>query len=451
METQMDHAVRDMIGRRSEQQDSARVAEALVGDQPGLLIIVADGMGGAVGGQVASTVATRAFEEDFLGNPNQAIDQRLNAALEAANAAIAAEVRRDRGLDGMGCTMIGVFTDGRHTHWISVGDSLLLVARAGMLDRLNEDHSMAAVLDRAADRGEISREEAETSHQRNVLRSALTGREVALIDRGSTILAPDSRLIAATDGLLTLPFSVTAKIACEAPGANPLATTLLAAIRADMPSDQDNVTIAVAIAGGAPPHSGPPTPRWARHVIAVGSVVFIAAVAALVVLHLHGHPKGKQNEIARPVVMGARSETPQQPEAPSPSASARTDRGVQDNIVLSDQKAVVTPQQREALPPSKVKQTPPQRVAGPTQTTLPKPAAESNPALPAAPPPAQEPPVQAPPSAPAAAAAAATAEGATVTPPPTEPRKAKKTSFWDKFWKGPSRNADAKSAAKEGS
>jgi serine/threonine protein phosphatase PrpC len=282
-----------IIGRRLEQQDAARDIVTLVGDRSVLLVIVADGMGGAVGGRVASTVAAAAFEERFLAAPGQDLPARLSGALQAANNALALEIDRDRSLQGMGCTLVAVVTDGREASWISVGDSLLLMAdRPGHLERLNEDHSLGALLDQAAKRGEITRQEAETSYRRNMLRSALTGQAIALIDRGTQVLKPGARLLLATDGILTLAYDRIRQLAAEAPSPVALTTAILDAVEANMPDDQDNLTVAVVDTPRPAPSRAPsqPTPQlgtplWAKATIGIGATVFVLAIAALVALH----------------------------------------------------------------------------------------------------------------------------------------------------------------------
>jgi serine/threonine protein phosphatase PrpC len=244
-----DAAIRATIGRRQQQQDSARLARVRLPDgREALLVIVADGMGGAVGGQIASERAVEAFAGHAAASDAPVAD-RLRGALNAANTAIVSAVATDPRLAGMGCTLIGAVVDGDRIDWISVGDSLLLVLADGKIDRLNADHSLAAVLDRSAQRGEISAAEAAASDQRHLLRSALTGDPIPLVDAGSATLGNGARVIAATDGILTLAFERMAALASDAATVDGAAGAIVDAVEAIMPDDQDNLTVVVAAIG----------------------------------------------------------------------------------------------------------------------------------------------------------------------------------------------------------
>jgi serine/threonine protein phosphatase PrpC len=276
------YAVDAAIGRRSEQQDKAWAGPIrLANGEAALLLVVADGMGGAAGGQVASATALAAFRQRFEADGSvSSLTNRLRSAVQAANQAIAAAIARDRTLTGMGTTFIGaVLHDGKIT-WVSVGDSLLLAVHDGVLRRLNEDHSLAVVLDAAAGRGEISVAEAQSSTQRNVLRSALTGGRIAMIELDSASLKRGAWLIAATDGILTLQFAKVSQLAGNAREPHALAQAILAAIAEDMPADQDNVTLAVT---RAMPRRGSRSkaPPWAMVVIGLAVVAFLMAMAGL--------------------------------------------------------------------------------------------------------------------------------------------------------------------------
>lgn len=284
-------SLKAIIGRRAQQQDNAQLLRLrLPGGGTGLLVIVADGMGGAVGGQIASELAVDAFKQSMAAN-GAGIERRLRTALDAANAALAKAITEDRGLKGMGCTLIGAIIEGDRINWISVGDSLLLQSTGRRLLRLNADHSMATVLDQAAQRGEIDTHEAATSEQRHMLRSALTGDAIAMIDEGAAVLAAGTRLIAATDGILTLNQAQIAALMAGAANAEAAAGAIIGAVEARMPDDQDNLTLAVIDIGGGgnaqsvSQHAAPqpaPRRRWAAVLLLViGLVVSSGAAIAL--------------------------------------------------------------------------------------------------------------------------------------------------------------------------
>lgn len=319
-------SLKAIIGRRSQQQDHAQLLRMrLPGGGDGLLVIVADGMGGAVGGQIASELAVAAFKQSMAAS-DVAIESRLRHALDAANAALARAVAEDRGLKGMGCTLIGAIVEGDRINWISVGDSLLLQAKEGRLQRLNADHSMAIVLDQAAARGEISADEAATSEQRHMLRSALTGDPIAMIDEGTATLGAGTRLIAATDGILTLSQAELAALMADAADADAAASAVIGAVEARMPDDQDNLTLAVVDIGGAGsasrakamPHPAP-RGRWAAILLllsglAVSGASAIAWALGVDVVKLFAGSAPAPTPIPAP--------KPKPDPAPSPSATA---------------------------------------------------------------------------------------------------------------------------------
>src|SRR5688572_18531629 len=154
-----DIAARAILGKRSSQQDAWRVidnrgtdladkaANGSVSADNRTLVIVADGVGGYAGGEVASNLACDAFVNSFLKEQGS-IDARLKAALGVANTAIGDAQRRHPDKKDMSTTFIGIYLDGDKMTFVSVGDSLLLRYRDEEIHRVNLDHSYADVLDR---------------------------------------------------------------------------------------------------------------------------------------------------------------------------------------------------------------------------------------------------------------------------------------------------------------
>ena len=219
-----------------------------------LLAVLADGMGGHVGGAAASRTACDAFALAYRNNRGN-IAGRLEQSLYAADRAIAAYVARHPDLSGMGCTLVGVLYDKGKINWISVGDSLLYLYRDGKIRRLNEDHSMAPQIDAAAERGQISWEEARNHQDRNVLISVVRGRNLSPkdpIDKGAApikIKAGDWVLVA-SDGLQSLTDEeIAAHTKRNRSGtAEELVEVLLREVRNKNSPHQDNTTI-IAIKG----------------------------------------------------------------------------------------------------------------------------------------------------------------------------------------------------------
>ena len=235
-----------ILGAREVQQDEHDFIDGATLDPAGQhpVVIVADGMGGHAGGEMASRVAVRAFIDAY--GPDGTPAGRLRAALDAANRAIDAAVFENLSLDGMGTTLVAaaVTTDG--LEWISVGDSPLYLYRDGRLKRLNEDHSMAPVIEalRENDDPETAR-----GMNPNELRSALVGFTLTKVDASPMpeLLLPGDLVVAATDGLNTLNVDETASIISDCRGDGPEAVTdaLLAAVAARAVPTQDNATVAI--------------------------------------------------------------------------------------------------------------------------------------------------------------------------------------------------------------
>jgi protein phosphatase len=252
-----DHACRATQGARSYQEDQALVwsppAEARDDGEtalrpPGgeLLAVLADGMGGHAGGAVASRTACESFIEAYSRHSGPVRD-RLLAGLAAANAAIAETVDRDPTLSGMGSTLVGAAFGAGGVEWVSVGDSPLLLYRRGEVALLNEDHSLAPELDRMAAAGRISAEEARRDPRRHMLRSAVTGDEIELVDlsRRPLVIEPGDYIVLASDGLQTLDCREIARIitAYAADGADAVSAALIRAVEALRDPHQDNATV----------------------------------------------------------------------------------------------------------------------------------------------------------------------------------------------------------------
>ncbi len=249
-----DFGRRTTQGAREYQEDSSAVQPGaatpiIAGDGEAcneLLAVLADGMGGHTGGALASRLICEHFISTFEGCPGE-IPAKLSQSLEAANDAIAERIESDPVLSGMGSTVIGVaFTD-KGVEWVSVGDSPLILFRRGEIAMLNEDHSLAPELDRLAASGEITREQARQDPRRHMLRSAVTGEELDLIDqsRQPLVLEDGDVVVLASDGLHTLESNEIERIitAYAKDGAEAVASALIRSVEALRDPHQDNATV----------------------------------------------------------------------------------------------------------------------------------------------------------------------------------------------------------------
>ena len=266
-----------LLGARKDQQDSYLAQELnAAGD---LLAIVADGMGGQAAGALASQTATKAFSDVFVNllSRGGGLQAAFDGALHAANEAIhhSQEARAER--EGMGTTLLAVHVSDQGLSWVSVGDSPLLLCRGQSISRLNEDHSLRGLPEfRGGPHG-------------NMLRSALTGQEISLIDFQVDPLPLRSGdvLILASDGLLSLDAQdIIAELSApdlKAPGE--IGQRLLDAVSEKNDPRQDNCTV-IAI-GMSSIERAPPIietkPRRARP-RPIGTVVILLCIAFVLVL-----------------------------------------------------------------------------------------------------------------------------------------------------------------------
>jgi serine/threonine protein phosphatase PrpC len=254
-----DFAGRQSIGSRDEQQD-AYAFSLIEGDgEKGIaesfLLLLADGMGGYQGGREAAMAAVQGFVDAFFGL-EQAQDaenppgKKLKEALLAANSSVLALVESDEERFGdAGTTLLAMLCKRDSVHWISVGDSPLFLWRKKKMVRLNEDHSMRAVLARKVAEGQMSAADVETHPERNMLLAALNGEEPEKIDAPSEAfkLEPGDILLAASDGLLSLPLPQIEALLTKnlKKSASDIVRLLLDKVAAQKIAKQDNATIAV--------------------------------------------------------------------------------------------------------------------------------------------------------------------------------------------------------------
>ncbi len=245
-------------GARNYQEDTAAVwpadgAEPRVPARPSaqshdgsIVAVLADGMGGHAGGALASRMVCEHFLDACVSR-NGPVSERLIEALQVANLAVARKVAENPMLSGMGSTLIGARFGTEGVEWVSVGDSPLLLYRAGEIALLNEDHSLAPELDRMVAAGRMTEEEARHDPRRHMLRSAVTGDEIDMVDvsRRPLKLETGDYVILASDGLHTLePLEIARLISAYGrEGAQAVAKALIREVELLREPHQDNATV----------------------------------------------------------------------------------------------------------------------------------------------------------------------------------------------------------------
>ena len=254
------------------------------GETPAVLMVLADGMGGEAGGAIASCCVVEAFLHHFREVEGEA-ERKLDRCLDIANREVMAHVDADPDMEGMGSTVVAAVYDGRSVRWLSAGDSPMWLFTGGRLERLNADHSMAPVLDRMAEIGEITRDAALSDGTRHMLRSAVTGTSLDLVDRGHRRLSLETGeyLLMASDGIETLAEEeIEQCIGATHGGASAAASALLSAVKAAARPHQDNVTfLLLAGKGSATQPIGLPVQATEKAARPFWQVAHRSAVAAL--------------------------------------------------------------------------------------------------------------------------------------------------------------------------
>ena len=155
---------------------SLTVAEQVIGPR-GSLFMVADGMGGAAAGEIASSMAAQQIFDHLAKvwshDPDNSPEQfalRMREAVEHANAEIHAYAGEHPEVRGMGTTLTAAGVHGPNLFLAQVGDSRAYLIRDGVAFQLTKDQSLTQ---RLVDAGELTEEEAETNARRNIILQAL--------------------------------------------------------------------------------------------------------------------------------------------------------------------------------------------------------------------------------------------------------------------------------------
>ncbi|WP_051471109.1 Stp1/IreP family PP2C-type Ser/Thr phosphatase [Patulibacter minatonensis] len=165
------------------------------------LFAVADGMGGAQAGEVASRMAVEVLHEGLGERSGGTVAERLRDQVVEANQRIHERAQSDSRNAGMGTTLTAAYVDERHLVVVHVGDSRLYRLRGGELERLTRDHSLVEELVR---QGRLTPEEAAEHPQRSIITRALGPESEVAVD--SEVLRVQDRdvFMVCSDGLTAM-------------------------------------------------------------------------------------------------------------------------------------------------------------------------------------------------------------------------------------------------------
>jgi protein phosphatase len=175
-------------GRRRRGNEDAYVCEPP-------LFAIADGMGGAQAGEVASRLAAAVLRD---AHGEDLTEQRLVELIQEANRRVFQRSSEDEATAGMGTTMTVALLDGDSIIFGHVGDSRAYRVRDGELEQLTDDHSLVGELVRS---GKLSAEEAEVHPQRSVITRAVGTEPDVDVDTLTVSTQPGDVYLLCSDGL----------------------------------------------------------------------------------------------------------------------------------------------------------------------------------------------------------------------------------------------------------
>lgn len=182
------------VGRvRDNNEDSAFVGPYVA--------VVADGVGGAAAGEVASATAAYMASAEVLARTDESLSDLLAGLAARIHVRLAEEVRADPEREGMATTLTMVATDGERVLLGHLGDSRAYLLREGELSRLSHDHTYVQML---VDTGRLDLESARQHPYRNVVLRSLQGVEPDELDLIDLSARLGDRILLCSDGLSDL-------------------------------------------------------------------------------------------------------------------------------------------------------------------------------------------------------------------------------------------------------
>jgi serine/threonine protein phosphatase PrpC len=188
--------IRRYAGETDTGKKRRRNEDAYVVEPP--LFAIADGMGGAQAGELASGLAAAAVRED---DADAGGERHVAELIQEANRRVYQRSAEDAAVSGMGTTMTVALVEDGTVAFGHVGDSRAYLIRSGKLEQLTEDHSLVAELVRS---GQLSPEEAETHPQRSVITRALGSDPDVDVDTFSIRAESDDLFMICSDGLTSM-------------------------------------------------------------------------------------------------------------------------------------------------------------------------------------------------------------------------------------------------------
>lgn len=242
------------IGRRRENnQDSWLVCEpedSLTLKAKGKLYVVADGIGGAAAGEVASKLVAETVKKQYFSAKEPNPLESLKRAVLAADETVREQGRTVRDRGGMGSTLTAVAVVGGNAYLAHVGDSRAYIIRGQRITQLTTDQTVTADLVR---QGKISTEQAKRHPQRHLLTQSVGGgRRPPVVDLISYSLQAKDVLVVCSDGLYNVVGDAEIR-EIVTKNANPQRAAEMLADLANERGGPDNITVMVIERRGVMP------------------------------------------------------------------------------------------------------------------------------------------------------------------------------------------------------
>lgn len=167
------------------------------------LFIIADGMGGHKGGEIASSDAIKIIRETFIANKEKLINKKeimqvINQSIKNANTSIYRKSLELLEYSGMGTTVSLCYIYKSHVYIGHVGDSRIYIIDNNKISQVTEDHSLVNEL---VKKGEITAEEAKTHPKKNIITRAVGTSHDIEVDIKEIKFKDGDKLLLCTDGL----------------------------------------------------------------------------------------------------------------------------------------------------------------------------------------------------------------------------------------------------------
>ena len=226
------------------------------------MLLVADGMGGHRGGEVASSM-TVDIVRDYFADQGGPPGEFIHAALQLANGRVFDRAASDGQLAGMGTTAVAMLFDTTSEAWVAhVGDSRCYRLRDGVMLQLTDDHSVVGELVR---RGQLTAEEARVHPQSNEILRAIGTQPDVVVDVQSVDVRPGDRYLLCSDGLSGMVTDDEIAEVLGSQGPEEAVRTLID--KANEAGGTDNITVQIGLVGEFGDHRDagaspvPPAPR----------------------------------------------------------------------------------------------------------------------------------------------------------------------------------------------